>query len=84
LLDLAVSGDLRMEDDYGAAPVTIERIPQQILFAGCGGRKAPCSMGKISAVGVLRLRATTAVSRNKSVRRSAQDDAFVGILTDTS
>jgi hypothetical protein len=34
-------------------------------------------MGKITALGVLRLRATSAVSRDKSVRRSAQDDVFV-------
>jgi hypothetical protein len=38
-------------------------------------------MGKISTAGVLRLRATSAVSRDKSVRRSAQDDNFVGIMT---
>jgi hypothetical protein len=38
-------------------------------------------MGKISPLGVLRLRATIAVSRDKSVRRSAQDDDFVGVLT---
>jgi hypothetical protein len=30
---------------------------------------------------VLRLRATSAVSRDKSVRRCAQDDDFVGVLT---
>jgi hypothetical protein len=36
-------------------------------------------MGKISTAGVLRLRATSAVSRDKSVRRSAQDDDFVGV-----
>jgi len=34
-------------------------------------------MGKISTLGVLRLRASSAVSRDKSVRRSAQDDVFV-------
>jgi hypothetical protein len=34
-------------------------------------------MGKISIAGVLRLRATSAVSRDKSVRRFAQDDDFV-------
>ncbi len=34
-------------------------------------------MGRIGAAGVLRLRATSAVSRDKSVRRSAQDDDFV-------
>ena len=38
-------------------------------------------MGKVSTAGVLRLRATSAVSCDKSVRRSAQDDDFVGILT---
>jgi hypothetical protein len=38
-------------------------------------------MGKISTAGVLRLRATSAVSRDKSVKRSAQDDNFVEIMT---
>jgi hypothetical protein len=38
-------------------------------------------MGKISTVGVLRLRATSAVAGDKSVRRSAQDDDFMGVLT---
>ena len=33
-------------------------------------------MGKISGAEVLRLRATRAVSRDKSVRRSAQDDGL--------
>jgi hypothetical protein len=56
-------------------------VPQQILFSGFGGRKGPSSMGKISTAGVLRLRATSAVSRDRSVRRSAQDDDFVGVLT---
>jgi hypothetical protein len=36
-------------------------------------------MGKISTAEVLRLRATSAVSRDQSVRRSAQDDDFVGV-----
>jgi hypothetical protein len=35
-------------------------------------------MGKMSTVGVLRLRATSAVTRDKSATRSAQDDEFVG------
>jgi hypothetical protein len=34
-------------------------------------------MGKISTIGVLRLRAIKRVSRDKSVTRSAQDDDFV-------
>jgi hypothetical protein len=38
-------------------------------------------MGKISTAEVLRLRATRAVSRDQSVRRSAQDDDFVAVLT---
>ena len=59
-------------------PETIKYIPQQLLFSGLGGRKAPNSMGKISTVGVLRLRATNAVARDKSLTRSAQDDDFVG------
>jgi hypothetical protein len=37
-------------------------------------------MGKISTAEVLRLRAPSAVSRDKAVRRSAQDDDLVGVL----
>jgi hypothetical protein len=37
-------------------------------------------MGKISTAEVLRLRATSAVSPDKSVRRCAQDDVLVGVL----
>ncbi len=48
------------------------RTAAGILFSGFGGRKASSSMGKISTVGVLRLRATSAASPDKSVRRSAQ------------
>jgi hypothetical protein len=46
---------------------------------GVGGGKAPSSMGEISTAEVLRLRATSAVSRDPSVRRSAQDDESAGI-----
>ena len=42
------------------------------------GLKTPNSMGKVSTAEVLRLRATSAVSRDPSVRRSAQDDESVG------
>ena len=49
------------------------------VLAGPGGQKAPSSMGKLSPAEVLRLRATSAVSRDPSVRRSAQDDGFVGV-----
>jgi hypothetical protein len=37
-------------------------------------------MGKISTAEVLRLRATSVVSRDKSVGRCAQDDVFAGVL----
>jgi hypothetical protein len=56
------------------------RTAGRILFSGLGGRRAPNCVGNISSAGVLRLRATSAVSRDKFVRRSAQDDVFVGIL----
>src|ERR1700722_10125464 len=39
-------------------------------------------MGKLSAAEVLRLRATSAVSRDQSARRFAQDDECVGELTE--
>ena len=38
-------------------------------------------MGRLSTVEVLRLRATGAVLRDRSVRRFAQDDGFAGVLT---
>jgi hypothetical protein len=74
--------DLGMEDDYSArkdVPVTIKFVSHQILFSGFGGREAPNSVGKISTAEVLRLRATSAASRNQPVRRSAQDDDSVGV-----
>jgi hypothetical protein len=37
-------------------------------------------MGTISTAGVLRLRAASAVSPDKSVRRCAQDDDFVEVF----
>jgi hypothetical protein len=43
-------------------------------------RKALSSMRKINIIGVLRLRATSAAPRHKSVRRFAQDDDFVEFL----
>ena len=49
------------------------------LILGLRWSKAPSSMGKISIPGVLRLRATSAPPRDKSVRRSAQDDDFAGV-----
>ena len=57
-------------------------ISQQMLLSGFGGQKAPSTMGKISTAEVLRLRATSAVSGDRSVRRSAQDDESVGELTE--
>jgi hypothetical protein len=56
----------------------IEFVSQQIILSGFGGRKALNSIGKTSTAEVLRLRATSSVSGDKSVRRSAQDDDSVG------
>jgi hypothetical protein len=73
-----------MKDDYvheKMHPSPSSGYRSKILFSGIGGRKAPNSMGKISTAGVLRLRATSTVSRDKSVRRCTQDDVFVGVLT---
>jgi hypothetical protein len=41
--------------------------------------KVRAGMGTISTAGVLRLRAISVVTHDKSVRRSAQDDDFVGV-----
>ena len=70
----------------GCANVFVTLKVEQALAAGSpgaafGGRKAPSSMGKMNTAGVLRLRAKSAVTRDKSVRRFAQDDDFVGVLT---
>jgi hypothetical protein len=54
--------------------------PSKIVFSGFGGRKAPNSMGKISTLEVLRLRATKLSVCDKSAKRFAQDDGFVGGL----
>jgi hypothetical protein len=51
-----------------------------ILFSGFGGRKGPNSMGKISTLGVLRLRAIKPSVCDRSAKRFAQDDGFVGGL----
>ena len=59
--------------------ITIKYVSQHILLSSFGGRKAPSIMGKLNAAKVLRLRATSAVSRDQSVRRSAQDDDFAGV-----
>jgi hypothetical protein len=59
------------------SPATFKYVLQRILFSGFGGLKAPSGMIKISTAGVLRLRATSAVANDRSVKRSAQDDDFV-------
>jgi hypothetical protein len=66
--------------------MTIQSVSQQILLSGFGGRKAPSSVGKLSTAEVLRLRVTSAVLPDQSVRRSAptasrgrQDDDSVGV-----
>jgi hypothetical protein len=48
---------------------------------GLGWPKSPEQHRRDKIVEVLRLRATSSVSRGKSVRRSAQDDECVGSLT---
>jgi hypothetical protein len=44
---------------------------------GFRGRKGANSIGKIDVAGVLRLHASSAVSCDSSMRRSAQNDGFV-------
>jgi hypothetical protein len=65
----SISLGLGMEEDYSAPVLRLRWW------------KDPSSMDKISTAEVLRFRATSAVSRDKSVRRSAQDDDFERILT---
>jgi hypothetical protein len=48
--------------------------------AGFGGRKAPNGIGKKASSGSFDSAPSSAVSHDKSVRRSAQDDDFVGVL----
>jgi hypothetical protein len=61
--------------------VTIQCVPpEDAVRASFSGRKASNSMSKISTFGVLRLRAIRLGSCGRSVRRSAQDDDFVGVL----
>ena len=66
----------------GSVPMTIQCVLQQILRPGFGGRKALSSMVKISAAGVLRLRAASPLLSDRSARRFAQDDDSVGELTE--
>jgi hypothetical protein len=61
-------------------PVIIKCVPPEDPVVGLRRLKGSNSMGKISTLGVLRLRASPAVSRDKSVTRSAQDDDFVGVF----
>jgi hypothetical protein len=53
---------------------------RKIVFSGFGARKDPNSINRLDSAGVLRLRATSAVLCDESVRRSAQDDDFVEIF----
>jgi hypothetical protein len=61
-------------------PESRVRTAGRILLSCFGGRKGPNSIDKTNIFGVLRLRATKRCSRDKSVRRSAQDDDFAGVL----
>jgi hypothetical protein len=60
--------------------VTLKWVSQQILLSGFGGRKAPSSMGQISTVEVLRLRAISPLLNDRSAMRFVQDDGPVGVL----
>ena len=60
--------------------MAIQCVSRQILLSGSMVESSD-SMGKKSTAEVLRLRATSAVSREKSVKRSAQDDDSLGGLT---
>jgi hypothetical protein len=60
--------------------VTIKCVTQPILFSGFGGRKAPSSLGEIGTAEVLRLRAIKPSVCDRSAKRFAQDDGFVGGL----
>jgi hypothetical protein len=53
------------------------------IVLGLRWLKSSDSMGEISLAGVLRLRAPSAVLRDKGVRRFAQDDEFVEVLRKT-
>jgi hypothetical protein len=50
------------------------------MFSGLGGRKAPNSTDMMSTAGVLRLRAIKPSVCDRSAKRFAQDDGFVGGL----
>jgi hypothetical protein len=68
--DLAQTWGRKMITVHEKMYVTIQCVSQQILMSGFGGRKAPSSMGKISTAEVLRLRATSVVSRDQYVGRA--------------
>jgi len=53
---------------HETSTVTIQCESQRILFSGFRGRKAQSSIGKITTAEILRLRATSAMARDKSVR----------------
>jgi hypothetical protein len=72
---------LHRPGDGKDVPVTIKSVGQQIPLSGFGGRKAPNSMGKIGPPRSFDSAPHSAVSRDQSVRRSAQDDGFVGVWT---
>ena len=69
-------------DENQELPSILVCVSQQILLTGFDRLKAPSSMGKSSTAEVLRLRATSSVSRNQSIRRFARDDGFVGERTE--
>ena len=56
-------------------------VPQQDPVLGLRCLKAPNSTGKITSSGSFDSAPSSAVSLDKSARRFAQDDGFVGVLT---
>ena len=65
-------GSLRFS--LGPEPELLASWHEEILLPDFGGRKLRAAWVKLSTAEVLRLRATSPVSRYKSVRRFAQDD----------
>ena len=69
-------------DNGGPAIPLDETVLSRPSVVGLLRLKTPSSMGKMNIAEVLRLRATSAVSRDQSVRRFAQDDDSVGEPTE--
>ena len=68
------------EQDSAVLAVSFRERPWRArLVRASVVEKARAAMGEMGSDEVLRLRATSAVSRDQSVRRFAQDDDSVGV-----